>query len=126
VSRVTGHAGKLRIAATAALLLALSAVHSAEPAASGADTGLVTVLGAGCQWRKHYTFLPPRLSEAAAKTAGAGLDKDSRTKAIARELLGIVSAPPPPEWIQPEFEDSGWVHTFGKDLTVGDGRAPPS
>ncbi len=88
------------------------------PAAAGAQA---TVLSAGCLWRKHYTYLPVRLSEAAAQSAGLALDKETRRKALVSRVpdrvLDMTTPAPPPDWIEAGFDDAGWGQGHGHEFT---------
>jgi hypothetical protein len=81
------------------------------------------VLSAGCPWRTHYTFFPPRLSPAAAVDAGIGLDAASRSRALdGRYLSGLKTPPPPAGWRRVDFDDSDWLTAPGGQFTTGDSR----
>jgi len=101
-------------------------VRAGEPA----DTGTV-LLSAGSLWRKHYTFIPPAVSEATAKELAKSRrlkpdDPALATKVLFRSMPRSVSkkmmsdlrtAPPPTGWMQPGFEDGGWIQRPGVDLS---------
>jgi len=85
--------------------------------------GEVIVLGAGSPWRKHYTFFPPRLSEAAAKKKGLPTDPASRAGAVAKLVMSGLNTPPPPgNWTEPDFDDATWLRRAGVEFTTGDSR----
>ncbi len=87
--------------------------------------GELIALSAGCHWRKHYTFFPPRLTVAAAKEKGIPTDPASRAKALAGQVRSGLHTPPPPDgWTRPEFDDAHWFGGSGVGFTTGDGRAP--
>jgi len=127
-------AGRLAAIALTALLATLFAASApaAPPAApraagvgdTGAD-GATVALSAGCPWRKWYTFMPPRLSAAAACEAGMEADPASRAKALAGRYMSNLTTPPPPAgWRQADFDDSDWLVGAGCEFTTGDRRMP--
>jgi len=74
-------------------------------------------------WRKHYTFLPPKVSAQAARAAGIGADPASRAKHIARFYhSGFATPPPPAGWAGADFDDASWLLSRGRQFVVGDGR----
>ena len=103
------------------LILAVLFIAATPPLLAGE----VIALSAGCHWRKHYTFFPPRLTVAAAKEKGIPTDAASRAKALARRVRSGLHTPPPPDgWTRPEFDDAYWSGGSGVSFTTGDSRAP--
>lgn len=123
------------------LILVLGVGHVGQlfagPVANG-STRRVTILSAGCRWRKHYTFFPPQLSVAAATKAGLATDTESRTKYLTGHyrvprkyrivfgvkgrrfpncVTGFRTEPPAAGWKQPSFDDSGWLGVPGAEFT---------
>ena len=119
----------IAVTAVFAMTLALPALaappagNSAGPAGDTAADGTAVALSAGCPWRKHYTFMPPRLSVAAAAEAGIEADAASRAKALAGHYRGGLSTPPPPaDWRGAGFDDSDWLVGSGGEFATGDSR----
>jgi len=108
---------------TVPLLLVLwsAATLAPLPAAAGEPDGATLDLMNG-YWRYHFTFAPSRVSPAGL----ANLGTDARARRLRRrtyfdlgwyaghgtstELAYLIrSAPPPADWTQPDFNDSGWA-----------------
>ena len=108
------------------VLLALAGTGQEAVRADGDKTTATpagVLLSEAYYWRKHYTFLLPRVSVKAAKAAGIGLEPAARTKHIARfHHGGIETAPPPAAWAQVDFDDSSWQMARGRQFVVGDRR----
>jgi len=109
--------------------LAVTAMLAATALAAGApaETAGEVVLSEKSFWRKHYTFIPPKLSIKAARAAGEATDPASRAKYIDRfYFLGFDTPPPPKEWTDAAFDDSAWQVMRGRQFTFGDSRVAAS
>ena len=91
------------------LLPAGAAASAQEPKPAGRAGAAVTLVSAGCLWRKHYTFFPPKLSAAAARELGVDPeDIAARRRALKWRLVrhrsagplcaGLNTPPPPAGW----------------------------
>ena len=97
-----------------AALLCLTAAGAAQQAGQG-DEGEV-ILGVGGYWRQHVTFLPPRVSAAAARAAGLEADGQARELKLRTgrsKLLSLPTVPPPAGWTGADFDDRTWDRTMG-------------
>ncbi|MGA2436515.1 MAG: hypothetical protein ABSG25_14665 [Bryobacteraceae bacterium] len=82
------------------------------PQAKPQGDGLTRALVTGCQWRRHYTFFPPEVSEAGAKELGVDpKDLAARRKALKYAFVWYSSDH---ETIFPALETdpppAGWHH----------------
>jgi len=111
---------------------------AAEQKKQPATPRQLTFLGAGHIWRKHFTFVPPRLSVAEAERLGVATDEASRTawlkgkyfrpksrkdnnwggqgRPVQMYVEGLRTQPPPAGWRVPEFNDDLWMPDFGVDF----------
>ena len=104
----------------AAVAIAMLLCVPAAPAAPAAEKLL---LSEKHYWRKHYTFIPPKVSVQAAKAKGLPTDAASRAKYLARfYFTGIQTPPPPADWVKLDFDDSAWRIARGRQFHVGDRR----
>ena len=98
-----------------AICCVLTSTVSAAP-------GGKTVLTAEDFWRKHYTYLPPRVSAASAEAHGLPTDADARAKAIAKYVrTGLQSPPPAAGWAGRDFDDAGWPLLRGRQFVSASG-----
>ena len=99
---------------------------------------MATLLSAGCSFRKHYTFFPPRLSVGEAKAQGVALDATARTqflisgpkpkrrRARSHYVTGLVTPPPAASWAEPDLDDSSWLRATGVEFTGIHAASPRS
>ena len=73
-------------------------------------------------WRKHYTYMPPRMSAASAKANNLEADPAARAKPMEKySRLGFETAPPPEAWVQPDFDDAQWAPCRGRQFVSASG-----
>ena len=105
--------------------LILSVMLAAAGGQEGVDSATPkaqAVLTAEHFWRKHYTYIPPRISERAAKAAGIATDPASRAKALAKRCRSDWSTPAPAAgWMKPSFDDSSWSQSRGRQFVSASG-----
>jgi len=116
--QMTGRCRPALVAVWAALVAACAAPAGAQgPSAATSPAGRkVVVLGLGGYWRQHVTRMPPRVSAASAKAAGGKVAPADRilTRAGGRSrILPGRTAPPPADWMKPDFDDGAWDRTRG-------------
>ncbi len=97
------------------ILLLLTPVAAAEPSGQ-------TVLTAEHFWRKHYTYIPPRVSVASAEQHNLATDPAARAKPLEKFIrVGFESDPPPDGWTRPGFDDSEWSLHRGRQFVSASG-----
>lgn len=114
---------KFFVMLSAILLAALSSfvVYAQDP--QNANDEPIYLITAGSRWRKHFTFIPPRIklaengddpgNERVRHSYDLGRFNRERISAAKQE---IHTPPPPHEWIAPDFDDSEWLRTSGGDF----------
>ncbi|MDP6504471.1 MAG: hypothetical protein QF886_12685 [Planctomycetota bacterium] len=76
------------------------------------------LLTAGSLWRKHYTFIPPRISEASARAEGLKVDPSSRESCLSSMITRGLNTPrPPSNWMKVDFDDTDWLQRPGAEFS---------
>ncbi|MDP6117535.1 MAG: hypothetical protein QGG53_37190 [Planctomycetota bacterium] len=76
------------------------------------------LLSAGSLWRKHYTFIPPRISEASARAEGLKVDPSSRESYLSSMITRGLNTPhPPSNWMKVDFDDTDWLQRPGAEFS---------
>ena len=91
-----------------AALLALVCFGLTTATTAEAPSGTV-ILDTQSHWRRHIAMLTPQMRT----TDGALVRLKSLRAATARTLLEFASDPPPREWREVGFDDSGWLRVPG-------------
>lgn len=82
----------------------------------------VTLLTARTPWKKQYVFFAPHIVTKAPENAAVPATPAPKEKPAGTEKPEKHSVLDS-GWMQPGFDDSGWLKTRGADLTIGDARA---
>ncbi|PCJ57379.1 MAG: hypothetical protein COA79_16050 [Planctomycetota bacterium] len=83
----------------------------------------IMLLGAGSKWKQAFVMFPPAVSEASAKTAGKATDLAARQGMLKKRIKqGLVTKDLPSNWMQVDFDDSGWINRAGLTFVNGDHR----
>jgi len=94
----------------------------AKPPVPGRPAELI--LSGEDTWRKFYTFFPPGISVKTAEAKGLPTDEKSRREHLTECYVpGFETPPPPAGWTAPDFDDSQWLPSRGRQFVCGDGRA---
>ena len=105
-----------RFSGLVAIAVAVVPVMAAEPDKQ-------TLLSAEQLWRKHYTYMPPRVSAASAKAHDMASDEAARAKPLEKLVcVGFETSPPPDAWMQPDFADAEWFSLRGRQFVSFDER----
>ena len=104
------------------ILTVMLAAAGGQDRADSATAKAQAVLTAEHFWRKHYTYIPPRVSGLAAKSAGLATDPASRAKALAKRCRSDWATPAPAAgWMKPGFDDSSSSQSRGRQFVSASG-----